>query len=381
MSLTKLLEECGWSQRMFADAVGVSPGTMSQIVNHGVWPKRRPEQDIRSAMEAALVRAGANAEDADAVLKSLGTGPVEPEEKEETPMIMRAQPLLDATRKHLNLTLNPFGNEVRSPDDVFLSGDSRIVREAMFLKAQHGGLMAVVGESGAGKTTLVRDFKARLVRGGKTIHVIEPYVLGMETNDKVGKTLKAKDIVEAILSRIAPQERVPLNPETRFRKAHRMLQDSCGAGWKHVVIIEEAHALPYPTLRHLKRLMDLDTGDGFTPLMSVILIGQPELMDRLSGANFAVREVTQRCEIVQLRPLDNAMEDYLAFKCKRAGVELGSLFTEDGIEAMRTRLGGSSNGTLSFIYPLAVNNMATAAMNLAAHIGAPRVDADVIEQV
>ncbi|MFP4733744.1 AAA family ATPase, partial [Pasteurella multocida] len=83
---------------------------------------------------------------------------------------------------------------------------------------------------------------------------------------------------------------------------HRVLKDSARAGNQHVLIIEEAHSLPVPTLKHLKRFFELE--DGFKKLLSIVLVGQPELKLKLSERNFEVREVVQRCEIVTLEPLD-----------------------------------------------------------------------------
>ena len=47
-----------------------------------------------------------------------------------------------------------------------------------------GGLLAVVAESGAGKTTLMRDLEDRIVRENQPILLIKPYVLGMEDNEE-----------------------------------------------------------------------------------------------------------------------------------------------------------------------------------------------------
>ena len=84
--------------------------------------------------------------------------------------------------------------------------------------------------------------------------MIEPYVLAMEDNDQKGKTLKSVHIAEAILAAVAPNVSPKRSPEARFAQIHRALTESAKAGNKHVLIIEEAHGLPLPTLKHLKRL-------------------------------------------------------------------------------------------------------------------------------
>jgi type II secretory pathway predicted ATPase ExeA len=389
MIIQELLASLGQSQSAMARAVGVSPATMSEMLLRNKWPKRKSREGLKTGMVRWLVNCGADMTEINNAFLEIEAIPADSptQKKEETkPMLIRCQALLPATRKHFKLLRDPFKDDLRSPDDIFLSGEIRMVREAMWLKAQCGGLMAIVGESGSGKTTLVRDFKARIAASGKPVHIIEPYVLGMEDSDKKGKTLKSQHIVEAIMSTVAQLEGMANSPEARFRQMHTHLRDSCRAGYRHVLIIEEAHSLPVATLKHLKRFLELDSGDGFTSLLTVFLIGQPELLERLSASNYAVREVTQRCEIVTLRPLDNCVEEYIRFKLERSGAEISKIITPEGIEAMRSRLTGSTptrgrQNAISLCYPLVVGNVMVAAMNLAAEVGAPIVDSGIIQQV
>jgi type II secretory pathway predicted ATPase ExeA len=304
-------------------------------------------------------------------------------------MLLRKQGLAPAARKHFGLFRDPLADEVASHEDVFISPDIRYVREAMWQTARHGGFIAVVGESGSGKSTLRRDLIDRINREAQRIIVIEPYVLGMEDSDTKGKTLKAGHIAEAILAAVTPLASVKSSPEARFRQVHAALRDSRRSGSQHVLLIEEAHGLPIATLKHLKRFFELE--DGFNKLLSIVLIGQSELRAKLSESDPAVREVVQRCEIVELQPLDSRLEDYLRFKFDRAGKPLGEVADQGAVDAMRARLtttklglgrkGVGDGQAVSLLYPLAVNNLLTACMNLAADIGAPKVTADVVKEV
>ncbi|EBA1658102.1 hypothetical protein HW82_27600, partial [Salmonella enterica] len=104
----------------------------------------------------------------------------------------------------------------------------------------------------------------------------------------------------------------------------------------HVLIIEEAHSLPVPTLKHLKRFLELE--HGFKRLLSIILIGQQELRDKLSERSASVREVVQRCEMVRLEPLGDDLEAFLAFKFERAGRKVSEFIDESGIQAIRDKM-------------------------------------------
>lgn len=301
-------------------------------------------------------------------------------------MLLRKQTLYPATKKHFSLFRDPFAEDaIQSDEDMYVSPDIRYVRESMFSAAKFGGLLAIVAESGAGKTTLLRDLEERINRENQQIVLIRPYVLGMEDNDQKGKTLKASHIAEAIMATVAPLERPKSSPEARFRQLHQVLRESHAAGYRHCLVIDEAHALPVPTIKHLKRFFELET--GFKKLLSIILIGQPELQAKLSERNADVREVVQRCEMVELPPLDGGrLDDYLRFKLERAGKAVADVIDAGGIDAIRAKLTVTAQRrdkaeTVSLLYPLAVGNLMTAALNEAAEIGSPLVTADVVRSL
>jgi len=245
----------------------------------------------------------------------------------------------------------------------------------MYQVARHGGFMAVIGESGAGKSTLREELVDRIQREDQAITVIQPYVLASEDTDKTGKTLRSLHIAEAIMSKIAPLAKVKSSPQARFDQLHDVLRDSSRAGQSHVLMIEEAHSLPIPTIKHLKRFLELK--DGLRRLLSIILIGQPELEIKLSENNPEVREVVQRIEIIRLPALDTDLDAYLTHRFKRTGLPLDKVLDRSAVDALRNKLTPSRGGG-TLLYPLAVQNALVAAMNRAADLGVPTVTADVI---
>lgn len=105
---------------------------------------------------------------------------------------------------------------------------------------------------------------------------------------------------------------------------------------------------------------------------------------KLSERNQEVREVVQRCEVVELLPLDTQLEAFLTFKFDRAGKSVKEVLDASATDAIRARLSnniGGRKGVVSLLYPLAVSNLTIAAMNLAAQIGVPVVNADVIKGI
>lgn len=384
--LKALMQEHGIDQQMVADAAQVSQPTISQIVNHGIWPKRRTAEVRESISQFLAARgldtAGAFEEVQAADTARTGISPHAPTEGDDN-MLLAKQVLHPATKKHFGLFRDPFADDaLQGSEDVFTTPDIRYVREALFQTARHGGFLAVVGESGAGKSTLRRDLIERINRENAPVIVIEPYIIAMEDNDNKGKTLKAASIAEAIINTLAPLEGVKRSQEARFRQLHRVLKDSSNAGYSHVLVIEEAHSLPLPTLKHLKRFFELE--NGFKKLLSIVLVGQPELAMKLSERNQEVREVVQRCEVVELLPLDTQLEAFLTFKFERAGKSVKEVLDASATDAIRARLSnniGGRKGVVSLLYPLAVSNLTIAAMNLAAQIGVPVVNADVVKGI
>lgn len=378
MDIKTALAKLDMSYAAIAAEVGVSAATISQIANHGQWPKRNAAA-LRGRLQDFFKNEGL------AVTLPTNTAKPNPQNDEDDIMLLRKSTITQTARQHFALARDPFHEEIASGDDVFASPDIRYVREAMYQTATQGGFVAVVGESGAGKSTLREDLHDRIERDGRPVIIIEPYVLAMEDNDIKGKTLKAAHIAEAILEAVSPGTSPKRSPEARFRQVHHALQESHRTGNRHVLIIEEAHGMPIPTLKHLKRFFELKS--GFARLIGIVLIGQTELGQKLSENNPSVREVVQRCELVTLQPLtDGRLQQYLKFKFERAGKALADIMDDSALDAITERLtvrSRTKNGLsqTSLLYPLAVNNLTSAALNEAAELGFPRVNADIVKAV
>lgn len=386
--LKQVLASVGKGQADLARAVKLSPAAIAQLINHGQWPKSIPMNQLAWGITEYLMQQGAEFDAVRAAFEEMeparanAQAPATPENHEETQecpdMLMALQPLRPDTKRAFNLARDPFAN-LKSAEDMYFSGDIRYIRESMYQTACYDGFLAVVGESGAGKSTLRRDLAHRL--RNQPVITIDPFVIGMESSETKGKALKASHIAEAIMYALAPLETLKSSPEARFRQVHTCLKHSFAAGNRHVLIIEEAHAIPISTLNHLKRMRD-QFEDGFDKLLSIILIGQPELLIKLSPRNAAVREVAQRVEIATLQAIPKGeVEEHLAFRVERVGKKLGELIDESGLHAIIERLGSSGKDGTSQLYPLAIGNLFNAALNFAAEIGETRITADIVKGV
>lgn len=403
MSLSTACRELGISQLTLSREAQLGKGTVSRLMA-GHWPKR-DTADVRARVGDVLRRRGATNDQLRAVLptpaaaakenapqvaarEAFSSAPVEinqnPTEKE-PPMLLQFQALTPATLQHFKLPRSPFVNDLQSRADVYQSPATRYARSALMDAAANHGFVAIVGESGAGKTTMLAEMQQRLIDEGrdKEIIVIKPHVLAMEASDTKGKTLRSTHIAEAIAFKLDPALKIKSSPEARFGQLEALLRDSRRGGRRHLLVIEEAHCLPIATLKHLKRFLELV--DGMSRLIGVALIAQPELRNLLESQNPEVREVMQRCEVIDLPPLDNELENYVAHKFKRFELKPEDVFTPDAFNALRARLVSKprgwqpgDSGAVSSCYPLAVQNLIARAMNAACVAQYPKVDASVV---
>ena len=391
-ALKQLLKDHSVNQNTLSKPMCVSVSAVNLFVNHGQRPKKNPEQfqakfiELLEAKGIATdqIQQAIDAANAIAANDQAASNDKADDTQQEQLMLLRKQTLTPAAKKHFRLFKNIFDEPIRSAAELFNNGDINYVRESMWQAAKgNSSFIAVVGQSGAGKSTLRRELNDRIEREREPTIVIEPYPTGMEDNDLKGKTLKASHIAESILATLAPSTNAKRSPEARFRQIHNLLKESSRAGHHHLLIIEEAHSLPIPTLKHLKRFLELE--NGFTPLLSIILIGQDELKIKLAENNPEVREVVQRCEIVTLEPFtQTTLVDYLQHRCKAADRKLSDFIDESGLDAICTKLTrnvGRKNQHESLLYPLAVGNLITGAMNVAADLGAPVITGELVMEV
>ncbi|MBS0367607.1 MAG: ExeA family protein [Proteobacteria bacterium] len=393
LKLKAILVERGLRQTDMCNAVfqfngrPLSKSAAGMLTNWGQWPKQTPRHSIVQQTVEWLISQGVRPEVAAVAFElddeaSVHEGPVigaphrYPQKPEKDPTHIEPEMLTAAAKKQFALFRDPFIDDVQGPDDLFLSADQRYVREAMFQAAKQGGwLMAVVGESGSGKSTLRRETLDR-------IHRERLPVVAIQARNFDKTTLNASHICEAILADLNPSIKPGRSLEGIARQVERSLIDSGRAGQSHVLIIEEAHDLPIQTLKYLKRFWEME--DGFKKLLSIMLVGQPELRNKLDERRYPdARELIRRCEVVELAPLDSNLGEYLELKFRRIGRDVSELIDANAIDAMRQRLlqvgrGPSRGEAISMCYPLVVNNLVTTALNVAASLGAPKVTADIV---
>lgn len=278
--------------------------------------------------------------------------------------------------KKFGLLQDPFTGDVQKAYDVYLNDDTRFAAEFLYQTAKVGGMVALLGESGSGKTTVRRYAIDRMQSENQKIKVIFPRCIDR------GKLTVAM-ICDAIITDCSA-ETPRRSLEAKSRQVERILTNSSRSGWNHVLMIEEAHDLSIPVLKYLKRFWELE--DGFKKLLAIVLVGQIEMQAKLDESkNFEAREVIRRMEILKLQPMTSGEEiaAYLDVKFKRLGKDRCRIVTDKGCAALANRLRKQlrNGAAYSVAYPLTVNNWTRRAMNAAAELGADAVDDEVVNSI
>lgn len=389
-TLQPVLAQHGITQSELGRALGLSKTAAFRLVAHGQLPARRTADVRQRAVDYLKSRGVSIARLRHLVLppvaapKEVGPAGLHPGEAvpespkptetlEEEQMLLRNESITTAAKRHFKLTRNPFVDDIQSRGDVYTTASGRYVSRAMLDAALNHGFVAILGQSGSGKSTLRDDLEERIHEERRPIIVIKPYPRAPKKSG--AKPMQPSQIETAIFRTLAPGMSRKSDPDDRANQIHELLKSSRAAGFCHLLMIEEAHRMPVDTLKQLKNFMEMR--DRLRRLIGVCLIGQTkEMRTLLNERDPEVREIVQRCEQIEMEPLDNDLAGYLEHKFQRVGMQISDVFEADAMDAIRARL--INKDALSICYPLVVNNLVCRALNAATQAGYPKIDAQVI---
>lgn len=191
------------------------------------------------------------------------------------------------------------------PDFLFLGSSHKEALAAIIYGIQQRkGFIAVTGEVGLGKTTIVRTFLQRY--DPERIKT----VLVFNANVSFHGLLR---VIYQELGLSPPSD----EPFEMVQHLHSVLIEEYRAGWNVVLIIDEAQNMPVETLENLRMLSNLESTKD--KLIQIALIGQPELEAIL--ARRELRQLRQRIAIrTTLKPLRPSESlDYITHRLSLAG--------------------------------------------------------------
>ncbi|UCH83854.1 MAG: AAA family ATPase [Candidatus Latescibacterota bacterium] len=213
----------------------------------------------------------------------------------------------------------PFGS---TPDPRFLYR-SQGHREALAYVAYglfgKKGFLALTGEVGIGKTTVIRAF----------VHAFHPclevaFVLNTNVNFEEMLYLILQDFGIDVKNTSKVMMLTTLNSFLIQKFADQQ---------NAVIIIDEAQNLAPDVLEELRLLSNLETDRQ--KLLQIVLVGQPELGQML--AKRSLRQLRQRIPgVLEMRPLQaREINEYIRFRLRTAGMRNGRLeFTPEAQRAI-----------------------------------------------
>lgn len=333
LQLKFALRDKGISYSRLAAAAGISKTAINDLINHNRWPDAVPQADLKKRVETWLTSQGVSTS-AYKVWK-LATIP-EPKTQPTTKtkqLVLQGGPkvLPDDVLQRCGLSRDPFTNEMENVGDVLPTPQHNFVLKKMLDAAERRKFLGVHGPIGSGKSVLKTVFTERLDHE-RNYMIAEPQI---NEKKKCRPATLADAMIEDFLYRrggvsAKGQMRAPSGLEAKNRWLISILRDKVTNGKKPVLIIDEAHDLPLETLRALKRFYEMQ--EGFKKMLSIIIIGQPELATVMS--DFRIREVSARLDMVELKPIPNLVSKYLTHKIERAGGKIEKIIEESAIKSV-----------------------------------------------
>jgi len=202
-------------------------------------------------------------------------------------------------------------------------------REALsnleYAVASRKGVTLLVGEAGAGKTTVIRAALERQPEQVHCVHLSNP-------------ALTREEFVEMLAVRFGLSDRARESKTTMLLELETLLKERRGRNETTVLIVDEAQSLSHELLEELRLLVNIETSDE--KLLSLVLAGQPELADKLNHAS--MRQLKQRVALrCELRPLTlQEAVAYVAGRIRAAGGTASKIFTREAVVLMHERSKG-----------------------------------------
>ena len=225
--------------------------------------------------------------------------------------------------QHFGLNEAPFSIAV-NPRYLFMSQRHRdALAHLLYGVSGGGGFILLTGEVGTGKTTINRCLLEQLPDTTDLAIILNPALSAVE-----------------LLASACDELSIDYPAGTQSLKAltdalHRYLLENYERGRRTVLMIDEAQHLDFNVLEQIRLLTNLETNDE--KLLQIILIGQPELTEKLSRPE--LRQLNQRITArYNLQPLNfDETAAYIKHRLEVAGLKGGvSLFETSALRRIHS---------------------------------------------
>ncbi len=227
-------------------------------------------------------------------------------------------------RKYFDMKRPPF-SIAPDPRYLYMSVQHReALAHLLYGIRSDGGFVLLTGEVGTGKTTICRRVLETLTRNIVVAFIIHP-------------SLSVAELLAAVCDEFGISYPKKTNIKGLVDRINHFLLDLNARRKKAIVIIDEAQNLSNEVLEEIRLLTNLETNER--KLLQIILIGQPELKDKLAKPELSqvAQRIVARCH---LGPLSE--EDVLNYVNHRLEVARGrsDLFSDNALSNIYGYSGG-----------------------------------------
>ncbi|MBM4380405.1 MAG: AAA family ATPase [Deltaproteobacteria bacterium] len=254
---------------------------------------------------------------------------------------------------HFSLKDAPFSKEIGDADLWLPSSKTAVVEELVEALSQRASV-SLVGEPGVGKTCVLRALRHRLSTGFRLTYC---------HNATLGRRDFYRQLCLALgLKPSATAAAVFFSVTTHIEElGHERLHP--------VFLLDEAHLLHQDVVDHLHILLNYQWDSR--ALLSLVLVGLPELEDRLSRRHHRslYSRLHTRLRIEPLTPDDTA--EYLRVRLHRVGCDR-ELFSTDAVAMLHEAASGAHRD---------IDRLATSALKEVARRKKKLVERDILARV
>jgi general secretion pathway protein A len=209
-----------------------------------------------------------------------------------------------------------------TPDPRYLhltAGHREALGNLVYGVSSRAAITLLIGEAGTGKTTLVRTALSQASE--RTAHVVLS-----------NPTMTREEFVRFLAAQFELSADAASSKGAWLVELERSLRERDARGEITALLVDEGQSLPDELLEEIRLLSNIETDT--TKLLPIVLIGQPELADRLNRPS--LRQLKQRIALrCELRPFDLAgTASYIAARLRVARGLPANVFTQQAVAAI-----------------------------------------------
>lgn len=226
--------------------------------------------------------------------------------------------------EHFGFKEFPFGL-ASDPRFLYLSkAHARVKAQIEYALYIQDSLVVFTGEIGSGKTTLLYDAFARFNRDLIVAKIHQTQINEIE-------------FLQLLLLEFGYQLFDATKVEL-LNKISVFLREKFKEGKKVVLVVDEAQNLSKRVLEEIRLLSDLQ--NGHAKLLTVVIVGQPELNEIVDGPGMEqfVQRIRLRFHIGALT--EEEISEYIQHRCRVAGAVNINIFKNDTMRLIHTYTGG-----------------------------------------